>query len=151
MAPPGLHQWLVRVKQGVDLHTSTFNQALAAEYLSGGFLEKHLPRILDLYRPRQAAMLQALATYFPDEFSWSRPDGGMFIWAKGPTGLNMESVYWRAVERAVAFVPGKFFFAHPGEGLETMRLNFTMAPADVLDTALKTLAGVVREQMQAAG
>jgi len=64
-APEQIRKWLVIVKQGIDLHTSTFNQALAAEYIAGGFLERHLPKIIDLYRPKQEAMLSALDTYFP--------------------------------------------------------------------------------------
>lgn len=61
LAPNPIRHWLVLAKQGVDLHTSTFNQALAAEYLSGGHLKQHLPRIIALYRPRQQAMLAAMA------------------------------------------------------------------------------------------
>jgi len=58
----------VIVKQGTDLHSSSFNQALAAEYISGGFLAQHLPKIINLYWPRQEAMLSALEKYFPDDF-----------------------------------------------------------------------------------
>ncbi len=142
-APEAIRRWLVRVKQGTDLHTSTFNQALAAEYLSGGHLQRRLPKILDLYRPRQAAMLDALDRYFPKTFRWSRPDGGMFIWVEGPRGMDMAWVYRAAVERNVAFVPGKFFYAREGKGIETMRLNFTMAGEAALDDAVRTLASAV--------
>ena len=144
VAPPLVRQWLVVVKQGVDLHTSTYNQALAAEYLSGGYLRRHLPTIIDLYRPRQTALLGALDRHLPDGFTWSQPEGGMFIWLEGPAGLDAETVYWRAVERKTAFVPGKFFFAQPGEGLPTMRLNFTMADPTTIDRAVQTIAEVIK-------
>jgi 2-aminoadipate transaminase len=65
-----LQEWLVIVKQGVDLHTSSFNQALAAEYLRGGHLKKFLPHIMALYKPKKDAMLAALDKYFPPEFTW---------------------------------------------------------------------------------
>lgn len=143
VAPPLVRQWLVVVKQGVDLHTSTYNQALAAEYLSGGYLRRHLPTIIDLYRPRQAALLEALDRHLPDGFTWSQPEGGMFIWVEGPGGLDAETVYWRAVERKTAFVPGKFFFAQPGDGLPTMRLNFTMADPATIHRAVQTIADVI--------
>ena len=71
-------------------------------------------------------MLSALEKYFPEDFMWSCPEGGMFIWAKGPDGLDMEKVYWKSVQKKVAFVPGKYFFTTRDEGIETMRLNFTM-------------------------
>jgi 2-aminoadipate transaminase len=147
VAPERLRKWLVIMKQGIDLHSSTFNQALAAEYLSGGFLKKHLPHILDLYRPRQEAMLSALEGCFPEEFQWSRPEGGMFIWCRGPEGLDMEDVYWKAVKRKTAFVPGKFFYAHKGDGLETMRLNFTMNNEDTIRRAVHIISGVLKTEM----
>ena len=138
-APRLIREWLVRVKQGTDLHTSTFNQALAAEYLSGGYLDRHLPEILSIYRPRQEAMMSALAAYFPEFMRWSRPEGGMFIWAEGPVDLNMEKVYQRSVERNAAFVPGRFFYADEGEGAATMRLNYTMADEKGIQRAVKIL------------
>ncbi len=145
VAPELIKKWLVIVKQGVDLHTSTFNQALAAEYLSGGYLERHLPKIIDLYRPKQEAMLSAMEKYFPEGFTWSRPEGGMFIWAKGPDGLDMEKVYWKSVEQKVAFVPGKYFFTTRDEGIETMRLNFTMIDKKTIEKAIKILSEAMDE------
>ncbi|MEZ4868048.1 MAG: PLP-dependent aminotransferase family protein [Caldilineaceae bacterium] len=145
VAPPAIHRWLVIAKQGVDLHTSTFNQALAAEYLAGGYLQQQLPKILAIYKPRQQAMLAALDRYMPTDFQWSQPDGGMFLWLEGPAGLDTEAAYWRAVERQVAFVPGKFFFAEAGAGDATMRLNYTMANEATIDRAVRTLAEVLAE------
>jgi len=145
VAPALIRKWLVIVKQGTDLHSSTFNQALAAEYIAGGYLAGHLPHIIDLYRPKQEAMLSALDKYFPDQFNWSRPEGGMFIWAEGPAGLDMEDLYWKAVEKKVAFVPGKYFYTAVGEGLETMRLNFTMTDEGTIDRSVRTLAQVIKD------
>ncbi|MGD9097604.1 MAG: PLP-dependent aminotransferase family protein, partial [Desulfobacterales bacterium] len=98
IAPAAIRDWLVLVKQGVDLHTGTYGQALAAEYISGGYLERHLPRIIELYRPRKDAMLDALAGAFPIGFDWSRPEGGMFVWVEGPAGMDMRALYARAVD-----------------------------------------------------
>jgi 2-aminoadipate transaminase len=144
VAPQRIQQALVKVKQGVDLHTSTLGQALAAVYLDGGHLKTHLPKIIELYRPRQAAMLEALKRHFPVDFTWSRPEGGMFVWAEGPVGLDMEAVYWKAVERKTAFVPGKFFYTEPDQGLATMRLNFTMVAPGEIENAVAVLGEVIR-------
>jgi 2-aminoadipate transaminase len=143
VAPEPIRRWMVLAKQGIDLHTSTFNQALAAEYLFGGYLDKHLPEIIRLYKPRQEAMLHSLSKHFPAGYRWSKPEGGMFIWVEGPKGMDMEPVYFRALENGVAFVPGKFFFTQPGEGGETMRLNYTMSDAANIDRAVKTLSEVI--------
>ena len=149
VAPELIRKWLVIVKQGVDLHTSTFNQALAAEYLLGGYLKQHLPKIIELYRPKQEAMLLALEKYFPEGFTWSKPEGGMFIWAKGPDGLDMEKVYWKSVKKKIAFVPGKYFFTTKGEGIETMRLNFTMIDRKTIEKAIKILSEVIKDEIWA--
>jgi 2-aminoadipate transaminase len=145
VAPALLQHWLVVAKQGVDLHTSTFNQALAAEYIAGGHLERHLPAIIDLYRPRLAAMLAALERHMPPGFRWSKPEGGMFVWARGPSGMDMERVYPEAIAQHVAFVPGTCFYPHPGQGLETMRLNFSMSDEATLERGVAILAGVLRQ------
>lgn len=150
VAPDPLKRWLVIVKQGIDLHTSTFNQALAAEYLAGGYLESHLPRIIRLYRPRWNAMLAAMENHFPKICHWTKPDGGMFLWVQGPRGLDMEALYRKAVEHKVAFVPGRFFFSRASEGLETMRLNFTMADEDTLTLAVKRLGQTLAEVLEAS-
>lgn len=147
VAPERLRKWLVIMKQGIDLHSSTFNQALAAEYLNGGFLKKHLPNIINLYRPRLGAMLAALDDCFPEEFEWSRPDGGMFVWCRGPQGLDMENVYRKSVARKAAFVPGRFFFSHKGDGLETMRLNFTMNKEEPISSAVQIIAEIIKEEI----
>ena len=144
-APELIRKWLVLAKQGVDLHTSTFTQALAAEYIEGGYLEKHLPRIIDIYKPKQETMLHALDRHFPNNFHWSKPDGGMFIWVNGPKGVDMTKIYPKAIERNMAFVPGTFFFTQDGDGLETMRLNFTNSDENSIDQAIKILADVIND------
>lgn len=144
MAPPELKTWLIRAKQGVDLHTGTFAQAIAAEYLSGGYLDKQIGKIIALYQPKQEAILKAMEQYFPDNFNWSKPDGGMFIWVEGPKGFDAEACYHKAVDQKVAYVPGKYFFTNEGEGLETIRLNFSMADADSIRKGIRILAGVIK-------
>ncbi len=147
LAPELIRRWLVLAKQGVDLHTSTFNQALAAEYLTGGHMQRHLPKIIALYRPRQQALLDAMTRYFPQPFAWSAPDGGMFVWVEGPDGMDMETVNQKAVSRNTAFVPGTFFFARPGDGRQTMRLNYTMADEETLNGAVKIIGDVLQDAL----
>jgi 2-aminoadipate transaminase len=147
LAPEPIRRWMVLAKQGIDLHTSTFNQALAAEFIAGGYMEKHLPNILRIYKPRQEAMLGALEKYFPKSATWSKPEGGMFIWVECPKGMDAERINERGLERNVAFVPGRFFYTREGEGLNTMRLNYTMSDEPAFDRAVKTLSEVVKEML----
>lgn len=147
LAPKKVRQWLILAKQGVDLHTGTLSQALAAEYLVGGYLEEHLPRILECYRPRRKAMLDALDAGLSDSFQWSRPEGGMFVWLEGPPDLEMDRVYEEAVKLGVAVVPGKYFFTDPDRGGNTLRLNFSMPDVLSIKHAVGILTGLLRQQV----
>lgn len=145
IAPPLIREWLSIAKQGADLHTNTYAQALTAEYLTGGYAEQQLPKIINLYQPRQEAMLSAMERYLPDTYHWTKPDGGMFLWVEGPEGVDAEQLYWKAVERKIAYVPGKFFYIKPEHGLGTMRLNFTKIDEETIDRAIKILGDVIRD------
>lgn len=145
LAPPLIHEWLYTAKQGADLHSNTYAQALATEYIAGGYIDRQLPKIIELYRPRQEAMLAAMDEHLPAEYKWTKPEGGMFIWVEGPDGVDAEELYWKAVERSVAFVPGKYFYIDPSQGLPTMRLNFTKADEATLSSAIATLGSVIKE------
>lgn len=147
-APEFLSKWLVLVKQGIDLHTSTFNQALAAQYLEGGYMDIQLPKIIKLYKPRQQAMLNALETRMPRGFTCSPSQGGMFLWVSGPGGFDAMTLYEKAVEKGVAFVPGRFFFTDPSQGHETMRLNYTMADESTIEDAVGKLGAAAWEMIK---
>jgi len=150
-APPLIKKWMVLAKQGVDLHTSSLDQALAAEYIAAKYLDRQLPRIVALYKPRLEAMLNALEKYFPDDFTWSEPDGGMFVWAEGPEGLDTDTAYRKAVDAKVAFVPGKYFYVTKNQGLATMRLNFSMVNETTIDRGIRILADVLKRELAPAG
>lgn len=143
VAPREICRWLVVAKQGADLHTSALSQAIAAEFVAGGYLEAHLPVILGLYRRRLAAILGALQSHWDGWATWTRPEGGMFVWATLPGNMDTEEVYWKAIERKVAFVPGKFFHVD-GSGKNTMRLNFSNTDEDKLVDAVERLTRTVR-------
>jgi len=145
LAPALLAEWMVKAKQGVDLHTSSFSQALAAEFLNGGHLARHIPKIIDLYKPRLNALVQAMEESLPDTYTWIKPDGGMFVWAEGPEDLDAVALYAVATQHYnVAYVPGTYFYAKPGSGKNTMRLNFTMADEATLKSAVGKLGEAIR-------
>jgi 2-aminoadipate transaminase len=144
VAPERVRQWLVIAKQGVDLNTSSFTQALCTEFIKGGYHERHLPKILEIYRPKQEAMLEEMERHFPRGFTWTQPDGGMFIWAEGPEDTDMEKIYEEGIRNKVAFVPGKFFYTDPASGRATMRLNFTVNSEERIRAAIERLGRAIR-------
>ena len=94
-------------------------------------------------------MLEALEAGLPGSFRWSRPEGGMFVWLEGPPGMDMDAVNQKAVERGVAAVPGRYFFAAPGQGENTLRLNFTSSDPPTLKRAVSVLCAILRESVSA--
>lgn len=140
---PSVRPALVVAKQAADLHTSTVDQAVAARYLHSGALSLHLDRIRETYRERRDAMLDALATALPEGSTWTRPDGGMFVWVALPDGYAAEALLARAIEREVAFVPGAPFYAEAPDPA-TLRLSFTTYPPDRIREGIARIAAAIR-------
>lgn len=90
-------------------------------------------------------MLEALDKYFPKSFKWTHPEGGMFVWIEGPKNFDAVKLYWKAIEKNVAYVPGTYFYVKKGEAKNTMRLNFTNVNEKQIDKAIKILSEVIKE------
>ncbi|MGB1586063.1 MAG: PLP-dependent aminotransferase family protein [Thermoplasmatota archaeon] len=146
--PKDLVQKMVVSKQSVDLCTNAFTQFIAADLLQNGAIESHLPKIIDLYRGKRDIMLQQMDKHFPkDGVSWTKSQGGMFTWAEMPDHVDCVSMLQTAVKRNVAFVPGKPFYADPGVGGNTMRLNFTHPTDDNIRDGVERLGEVMHEAL----
>lgn len=146
IAPPEVIRKLVQAKQGADLHTATFNQIVAYEVAHGGFLDRHVNKIRDLYRERRDVMLAAMDGYFPPGCDWTHPEGGLFLWGILPENLNAADVFKEAVEEKVAFVPGAAFYA-TGGGYNTMRLNFSNARPEMIREGIARLGRVLTKKI----
>jgi 2-aminoadipate transaminase len=148
IAPTPVIRKLVQAKQGADLHTSTFNQIVAFEVARGGFIDRHIWLIRRVYGERRNIMLDAMEELFPPGVSWTRPQGGLFLWGMLPKGMDTTEVFKTAVARKVAFVPGTSFFALGG-GENTMRLNFSYANPDQIQIGIERLGNVLKEMIVA--
>ncbi len=135
-------------KQAVDLCANPFGQVIAWKYVADGHLDRHIPKVIEFYRPRRDAMLEALEEYMPEGVKWTKPDGGMFIWVTLPEGIDTKLMAEKAIRKGVAYVPGEAFFAHR-DVKNTMRLNFTYVPEDKIRDGVKRLAEVIEEEMKA--
>jgi len=111
-------------KQGADLQSSTFDQFLAYELASSDWLKDHIANIRKVYRERRDAMLQAFEDFMPEGTTWTRPQGGLFLWLTLPEGCNTLELFPIAIEEKVAYVPGASFYPKGGPN-NTMRLNFS--------------------------
>ena len=138
VGPAQVIRKLVLAKQGTDLHTATLNQIIAYELTRTGFLEKHVPRIRTLYRARRDAMLAALEEYFPDNVSWTHPQGGLFLWVTLPESIDTAQLLKEALKYRIAFVPGAAFHANGG-GSNTMRLSFSNVNEEKIEQGIGRL------------
>lgn len=147
VAPRDLYPKLLQAKQAADLHTPSFNQRLVAEVLRDGFLQRHVPHIRALYKSQCETMLDALAQEMHGlDLHWNRPAGGMFLWARLPTGMNATDLLPHAVANGVAYVPGAAFYADTPEP-ETLRLSFVSCTPSHIRAGVAALARTVREHL----
>jgi len=147
VAPEHVTAKLVQAKQGADLHTSSFVQMIVNDICQRGFLKIHVRRLRDAYRERRDAMLEALEQHFPDGTSWTRPQGGLFLWARLPEGFDSSTFLKRTLtEEKVAFVPGTAF--HPnGGGDNTLRLNFSNARPAKIHEGIARLGSAIKKDI----
>src|SRR5262249_1382373 len=107
----------------------------------------HLREIRSVYGARCAAMQDALARHLPAGTRWTRPDGGLFIWVRLPSGLRAEDLLVAALADKVAFVPGSPFFAREPQH-EFCRLNFSNRPVKLIEVGMERLGGAVRTALR---
>lgn len=137
----------VTVKQSADLCTSSFNQKIAALYLSQGHFDRNIQRVIAMYREKRDAMLEALEQYMPKGVTWTSPEGGLFLFVTLPNGMDAEKLFSKAIEKNVAYVLGSVFHCD-GSGRDTMRLNFSFAPKEKNVEGIRRLAEVIKEAMK---
>lgn len=148
VAPPMIISKLVQLKQGADLHTSTFIQCVAFEVARGGFLDQHVKLIRGVYRQRRDVMLQALKEFFPPEVTWTHPQGGLFLWVTLPEGMDPQSLFRSALAENVAFVPGDSFYAgNDPESSRHLRLNFSHPTPEQIREGIRRLSVAVNRQL----
>jgi 2-aminoadipate transaminase len=143
-------QKMVIAKQSTDLCTPSFTQAIIAEFASRGLLNKVIERVKTIYKEKQELMLKALDDYMPDleGLSWTKPEGGLFLWLRMPEGYDSEQMFYEAVDKDVAFVVGSAFHCDGG-GQNAMRLNFSYPTKEDIVEGVKRLASVIAEHKAA--
>jgi 2-aminoadipate transaminase len=139
VAPERVITRLVQAKQGTDLHTGTFVQFVAHDIAGRGIVKRHIRHIRAAYRERCGVMLAAMGEHFPPGVTWTRPQGGLFLWVRMPEHVNAEELLELAVEEKVAFVPGTAFYPDGRSGQCCMRLNFSNAKPEMIREGIKRL------------
>ena len=131
-------------KQSTDVHTANLNQAIVDQYLRRDLLPSHIKSICEGYGAKMRLMLDCLAK-FPEGVRFTRPQGGLFIWAELPEKIDAVSMLAAAVEKKVAYVPGTYFCVDGGH-LNTIRLNFSNSTPEQIEAGMNTLREIIEKQ-----
>lgn len=136
---------LIIAKQALDLHSNYLCQRIVHQYLKDNDVERHIARIRKAYREQRDLMVATMEETFPESVSFTRPEGGMFLWVTLPDGVSSLDLFNRAITEKVAFVPGQAFYADGG-GSNTMRLNFSNSDNDRIVEGITRLGKVLKEE-----
>jgi 2-aminoadipate transaminase len=147
-APPELASKIELAKEGIDLSSSLLDQAIVDAAVREGLIDRRLPEIRQFYKIRCNAMLEALDRLAPRLWRWTRPGGGFFVLVTASPEVDANRALPIAIERGVAFVPGKPFFAD-GSGSNTLRLAFSKESPERIGEGVKLLLNVLAEQFPA--
>lgn len=139
-----LMEHIETAKQASDLHTNVFSQYAIYEYLTHNEYNEHVKKIIDLYQSQAQVMIEALEEFFPENVEFTRPKGGMFLWATLNNGMTSLEFFEKAMSVDVAFVPGDPFYTSK-TNVNTLRLNYTNSSPEVIREGIQRLAKILNE------
>lgn len=145
-APQAIMEHLITAKQGSDLHSNYLSQRILYQYLSDNDVDDHIREIRAAYGLQRDAMVQMLERHCPSEVSWTRPEGGMFLWLTLPERIDAMELFERAIKEKVAFVPGAPFYVDGG-GSRTLRLNFSNSDVARIEAGIIRLSKAISEML----
>src|SRR5665213_1754964 len=146
VAPRPLLAKLILGTQSTDLCSSTLAQHFVSEYFASGDWRPYVAELCDLYHRRRDVILDALAEHLPAAATWTRPQGGLFIWVTLPEFIGTTDLLARALAENVAFVPGEAAYAD-GRGRHSMRLNFSSSADEDIREGVRRIGKIVAEQV----
>ena len=138
LVPDWLRKKVTIAKQATDLHSNAFSQQVLHRFLIDNSLDAHLEKIKEVYGRQRAAMEAALARHCPPGVSYTRPEGGMFLWLTLPASVSAMALFDEAIKEKVAFVPGAPFYVRP-EIQNTLRLSFSCVDEATIEEGVKRL------------
>ena len=148
MAQRDVLQRLTIAKQFSDCHTNIFFQIVTDQWLRTANVSAHIEKIRSIYRKRCDFMIELLEKHLDKRVTFTRPDGGLFLWCTLPEGCNSQALSEAALKKGVAFVPGRDFMVDSDAPFRDFRLNFSTPSYESMDTGVLRLAEAVREYVQ---
>ncbi|MBQ2696322.1 MAG: PLP-dependent aminotransferase family protein [Clostridia bacterium] len=143
----GVMEKMVVGKQATDVHTNVFSQMIVSRYLKEYDIDASIENSRQIYKHRCELMLSCMDTYFPKNVSYTRPEGGIFIWVTLPEGVDSGKLMLEAVKRKVAFVPGNAFMTDIEAPSNCFRLNYSTMSDEKIEAGIKILGELLAETL----
>lgn len=148
-APDAIAQKMVVAKQVEDVHTNQFFQMLCSAFMAEYDMDAHIAKIREIYKRKAGIMLKALDEYMPKCVTYTRPEGGLFLWCTLPEEIELSAFVKRALERFVAVVPGTAFSPDESAVSHSFRLTYATPTDEQIVEGVKILSEIVAEMTQA--
>ncbi|MDD8049074.1 MAG: PLP-dependent aminotransferase family protein [Thomasclavelia sp.] len=132
-------------KQVNDVHTNAWAQAVMAEFLATSNMDEHISTISGIYKEKCNLMLSEMDKHFSHKVKWTKPEGGMFIWATLPDNVDLQEFVKKGVDRKVAVVPGNAFYDDPSKECHSFRMNFSMPTSEDIIKGVSILGEIIDE------
>ena len=143
----GILEKIVVGKQATDVHTNVFSQMIVSKYLEKYDIDASVEKACEMYKHRCHLMLSCMDEHFPKNVSYTRPDGGIFIWVTLPEGVDTGALMQEAVARKVAFVPGNAFMTDLEKPSNCFRLNYSTMSDEKIEKGIKILGDLLKERL----
>jgi 2-aminoadipate transaminase len=137
---------LLAYKTTMDLHTNIFCQMVLEQYLEDNDLDAHIERAKKIYGEKAEYMISCMEKYFPEGVTYTKPEGGMFIWVTLPEGIKAVDVQAEAMKEGVAVCAGDPFYENE-RGVRTMRINYSNSTNEAMDKGMKILGDVMKKMI----
>jgi 2-aminoadipate transaminase len=147
VAEPDLLGKLGLLKLAADTQSSTLNMAATSAYLTRFDIDAHITESLPVYRHKRDLMLATLADTFPDDVTWTEPDGGLFTWLTFRPGFDAHQFLIDTLmpKASVAFVPGATFFP-VGQEHNHARVSYSGVPDDHMIRGITAIAELLHDR-----
>ena len=150
LVPQSLKEKMVIASESSILCPANFTQLAISSYLSDQPWRDQIASFAGLYKVRRDAMLESLEKYFPKGATWTKPEGGFYVWITLPPEIDTKALMPKAIVGKVAYVPGTAFYAD-GFGSWSMRLSYCYPSPEKIREGVKALGGVLATEMQLRG
>ena len=148
VARPDILEKLGLLKLAADTQSSTLNMNAVASFLERFNIDAHVARARVSYRAKRDVMLSAMEEHFPEEVTFTRPQGGLFTWVTFPEGFDSAAFMAKRAlpEARVAYVPGETFFPTGGASNHA-RFSYSGVPEDQMIDAIRRLGGLLKDEL----